>query len=52
MILRNHDGTKFKIKTTKNHRVHKSPYYPGVTVDTQKLTSKSDFQKSIRDKEW
>ena len=38
--------------------VYKSPYYHGVqlwkqfTVDTQKLTSKSDFQKGIRDKEW
>ena len=27
IIRRNHDRTKFKIKTTRNHRVHKSPYY-------------------------
>ena len=58
MILRNHDGTKLNIKTTRNHRVHKSPYYCGVqlweqiTVDTSRLqTSESDFKKSIRDKE-
>ena len=40
---------RVKIKTTKNYSVHKSPYYRGVqlweqlTVDTQKLTSKSDY---------
>ena len=30
MLLRNHNGTKFKIKTARNHRVHKNPYYRGV----------------------
>ena len=27
IILRNHDGTQFKIKATRNHWVYKSPYY-------------------------
>ena len=27
MILRNHDGTNFKIKNTRNHRVHEMVTY-------------------------
>ena len=27
MLLRNHNGTKFKTKATRNHKVYKSPYY-------------------------
>ena len=30
MKLRNNDGVKFKITTTRNHRVYNSPYYRGV----------------------
>ena len=29
-LLRNHDGTKFKIRATRNKKVFKSPYYRGV----------------------
>ena len=30
MKLRNNDSIKFKITTTRNHRVFNSPYYRGV----------------------
>ena len=32
MLLINHNGTKFKIKATRNHKVYKSPYYRGVKL--------------------
>ena len=32
MLLRNHNGTKFKIKATRNQKVYKSPYYRGVQL--------------------
>ena len=31
-LLRNHDGTKFKIQVTRNQKVYKSPYYRGVQL--------------------
>ena len=31
-LLRNHDGTKFKIQATRNQKVFKSPYYRGVQL--------------------
>ena len=31
-LLRNHDGTKFKIRATRNQKVFKSPYYRGVQL--------------------
>ena len=52
MKLRNNDGVKFKITTTRNHRVYTSPYYRGVylwerlPVVVQTLASKSDFRKA------
>ena len=54
MKLRNNDGVKFKITTTRNHRVYTSPYYRGVylwerlPVVVQTLASKSDFRKRIK----
>ena len=48
------DGVKFKITTTRNHRVYNSPYYRGVylwerlPVVVQTLASKSDFRKRIK----
>ena len=54
MKLRNNDGVKFKITTTRNHRVYNSPYYRGVylwewlPVVVQTLASKSDFRKRIK----
>ena len=53
MKLRNNDGVKFKITTTRNHRVYNSPYYQGVylwerlPVDLQTSAAKSDFRKRI-----
>ena len=47
MKLRNNDGVKFKIMTTRNHRVYNSPYYRGVylwerlPVDVQTSASKA-----------
>ena len=32
MLLRNHDGTKFKIRVTRNQKLYKSPYYRGVKL--------------------
>ena len=52
--LRNHGGIKFKIQTTKNQRVSKSPYYCGVylwdglPVEIQTLVDKVGFRRSIR----
>ena len=53
-LLRNHNGTKFKIKATRNYKVHKSPYYRGVhlweklPVVTWTLPSKKEFKNNIR----
>ena len=53
-LLRNHDGTKFKIKATRNRNVYKSPYYRGVQlwenlpIVTRTLQGKKEFKNSIR----
>ena len=53
MFLRNHEGVKFKISTTKNQRVYKSLYYHGVQmwktipVDVQMSARKTDFKRGI-----
>ena len=55
MRLRNHDVTKSRIKTTRNHRVYKSPYYCGVQlwerlpVAVQTEVNKSIFNKNINE---
>ena len=54
MLLRNHNGTKFKIKATRNHKVYKSPYYRGVQLweqllnATRTLHAKKEFKQSIK----
>ena len=54
MKLRKNDGVKFKITTTRNHRVYNCPYYRVVylwerlPVVVQILASKSDFWKRIK----
>ena len=54
MLLRNHNGTTFKIKATRNHKVYKSPYYRGVQLwerlpnATQTLHAKKEFKQSIK----
>ena len=53
-LLRNHDGTKFKIRATRNQKVFKSPYYRGVQLwerlpnVTRTLQVKKEFNHSIR----
>ena len=53
MRLRNHDGTKFKIKTTQNHMVYTSiigVYSSGNGFQfILKHRSKSDFRRCIRE---
>ena len=55
MQLRNHNGTKFKIKATRNQRVFKIPYYRGVQSweqlpnAIQTLHVKKEFKKHIKD---
>ena len=52
--LRNHNGTKFKIKATRNRKVHISPYYRGVQlweklpIVTRTLQRKKEFKNNIR----
>ena len=54
MLLRNHDGTKFKIRATRNQKVYKSPYCRGVHLwerlpnVTQTLQGKKEFKHSIK----
>ena len=54
MLLRNHDGTKFKIRITRNHKVFKSPYYRGVQLweklpnATRTMHEKKEFKRSIK----
>ena len=54
MLLRNHDGTKFKIRVTRNQKVYKSPYYRGVKLweqlpnATRTLHGKKEFKSSIK----
>ena len=54
MLLRNHNGTKFKIKATRNQKVYKSPYYRGIQLweqlpnATRTLQEKKEFARSIR----
>ena len=54
MLLRNHNGTKFKIKATRNQKVYKSPYYRGVQLwerlpnATRTLHTKSEFKNNIK----
>ena len=53
-LLRNHDGTKFKIQATRNQKVYKSPYYRGVQLwerlpnVTRTLHVKKEFKNSIK----
>ena len=53
-LLRNHNGTKFKIKATRNRKVYKSPYYRGVQlwetlpIVTQTLQGKTEFKKGMK----
>ena len=54
MLLRNHNGTKFKIKATTNHKVYKSPFYRGVRLwerlpnVSRTIQTKKKFKRSIR----
>ena len=54
MLLRSHDGTKFKMRATRNQKVYKSPYYRGVQLwerlpnVTQTLPGKKEFKHSIK----
>ena len=54
MLLRNHNGTKFKIKATQNQKVYKSPDYRGVQLweqlpnATRTLQEKKEFARSIK----
>ena len=54
MLLRNHDGTKFKIRVTINQKAYKSPYYRGVKLweqlsnATRTLHGKKEFKSSIK----
>ena len=51
--LRDHDSTKFKIKTTRNQRVYKSPNYLGVqlwerlTGEIWTIPNSIDFKRNI-----
>ena len=53
-LLRNHDGTKFKIQATRNQKVFKSPYYRGVQLwerlpnVTQTLHEKKEFKHNLK----
>ena len=53
-LLRNHNGTKFKIKATRNRKVHKSPHYRGVQLwetlpnVARTLQRKKEFKNNIR----
>ena len=53
-LVRNHDGTKFKIRTTRTSKVFKSPYYRGVQLlerlpnVTRTLQVKKEFKHSIK----
>ena len=54
MILRNHDGTKFKIRIARNQKVFKGPYYRGVYLwewlsnATRTMQEKKESKRSIR----
>ena len=54
MLLRNHNGTKFKIRATRNQKVYKSPYYRGVKLweqlpnATRTLHGKKEFKRNIK----
>ena len=54
MLLRNHEGTKFKMRATRNQNVFKSPYYRGVQLwerlpnVTRTLPGKKEFKRSIK----
>ena len=54
MLLRNHDGTKFKIRITRNHKVFKSPYHRGVQLweqlpnATRTMHEKKEFKRSTK----
>ena len=54
MLLRNHNGTKFKIRATINQKVCKSPYYRGVKLweqlpnATRTLHGKKEFKRTIK----
>ena len=53
-LLRNHDGTKFKIRATRNQKVYKSPYFRGVQLwerlpnVTWTLQGRKEFKHSIK----
>ena len=54
-LLRNHDGTKFKIRATRNHqKVYKSPYFRGVQLwdrlpnVTRTLHGRKEIKHSIK----
>ena len=53
-LLRNHDGTQFKIQVTRNQKVYKSPYYRGVQLwerlpnVTRTLHEKKEFKSNIK----
>ena len=53
-LLRNHEGTKFKIRVTRNQKVFKSPYYRGVQLweqllnVTRTLQGKKEFKRTIK----
>ena len=53
-LLRNHDGTKFKIRATRNQKVYKSPYFRGVQLwgqlpnVTRTLQGRKEFKHSIK----
>ena len=55
MLLRNHNGTKFKIRATRNNKVYKSPYYRGVQLwerlpaATRTLQERNKFKRLIKD---
>ena len=53
MTLLDHDAAKFKIKPTRNQRVYKSPYYPGVQlwerlpVEIWTIPNRIDFKRNM-----
>ena len=53
-LLRNHDGTKFKIRATRNQKVYKSPYFRGEQLwgqlpnVTWTLQGRKEFKHSIK----
>ena len=55
MLLRNHNGTKFKIRATRNNKVYKSPYYRGVQLwerlpaATRTLQERNKCKRLIKD---